>query len=90
MFCADTFTKNCPNNMEYSYSQTSCRKTCRSLSENDRTCYLSHMPVDGCGCAKNTYLNDIGECVPASDCPCYVNTEILAPMQVISKAGTTW
>ncbi|KAK3526304.1 hypothetical protein QTP70_022760 [Hemibagrus guttatus] len=85
----NTYTKNCPGNMEYSYNQTSCRKTCRSLSENDRTCNLSYTPLDGCGCAKNTYLNDMNECVPASDCPCYVDREVVAPMQVISMAGST-
>ncbi|MCI4382007.1 hypothetical protein PGIGA_G00258580, partial [Pangasianodon gigas] len=85
----NTFTKNCPGNMKYSYNQTSCRKTCRSLSENDRTCFLSHTPVDGCGCPENTYLNDMNVCVPSSDCPCYVDNEVVAPMQVISKAGTT-
>lgn len=90
MFCAETFTQNCPGNMEYSYNQTSCRKSCRSLSEIDHTCYLPYTPVDGCGCAENTYLNDMGECVPSSDCPCYVNNEIVAPLQVISKAGSTW
>ncbi|XP_053496889.1 mucin-2 [Ictalurus furcatus] len=85
----NTFTQNCPGNMKYSYNQTSCRKSCRSLSEIDHTCYLPYTPVDGCGCAENTYLNDMGECVPSSDCPCYVNNEIVAPMQVISKAGST-
>ncbi|XP_058264560.1 mucin-2-like isoform X2 [Hemibagrus wyckioides] len=84
-----TYTTKCPGNMEYSYNQTSCRKTCRSLSENDRTCHLSHTPVDGCGCAKNTYLNDMNECVPASECPCYVDSEVMAPLQVISMAGST-
>ncbi|KAF4081535.1 hypothetical protein AMELA_G00162330 [Ameiurus melas] len=85
----NTFTQNCKGNMEYSYNQTICRKTCRSLSETDHTCYLPFTPVDGCGCAENTYLNDMGECVSSSDCPCYLDSEIVAPMQVISKAGST-
>ncbi|GAA6093701.1 mucin-5AC-like [Tachysurus ichikawai] len=85
----DTYAKHCPGNMEYSYIQTGCRTSCRSLGQNDQTCSLSHTPVDGCGCPKNTYLNDMNECVPASECHCYVNGEIMTPMQVISKAGST-
>ncbi|KAL6474546.1 hypothetical protein MHYP_G00181070 [Metynnis hypsauchen] len=84
----DRFSKNCPGNMEYYYSLNSCGTTCRSLSGYDRTCNLIHTPVDGCGCAKGTYLNDKGECVPASSCPCYYNNQIVAPSQVINKYGT--
>ncbi|KAM9495182.1 uncharacterized protein Hap1MRO34_016080 [Clarias gariepinus] len=85
----DTYKNNCPGNMEYSYNQTSCRKTCRSLGENDHICDLSFTPVDGCGCPKDTYLNDRDECVLASDCPCYINNEVLAPGQINSQPGST-
>ncbi|KAL6474544.1 hypothetical protein MHYP_G00181050 [Metynnis hypsauchen] len=83
------FSADCPGNMEYYYSLSGCATTCRSLSAYDYTCQVSHTPVDGCGCAKGTYLNDKGECVPASSCPCYYNNQIVAPSQVISKDGTT-
>ncbi|KAF5908258.1 mucin-5AC-like isoform X2, partial [Clarias magur] len=85
----DTYKNNCPGNMEYSYNQTSCRKTCRSLGENDYICDLSFTPVDGCGCPEDTYLNDRDECVPASDCPCYINNELWAPGQITSQLGST-
>ncbi|KAL7867725.1 hypothetical protein SRHO_G00091090 [Serrasalmus rhombeus] len=83
------FSTDCPGNMEYYYSLSGCATTCRSLSAYDYTCQVSHTPVDGCGCAKGTYLDDKGECVPASSCPCYYNNQIVAPSQVISKDGTT-
>ncbi|KAL6474541.1 hypothetical protein MHYP_G00181020 [Metynnis hypsauchen] len=83
------FSQDCPGNMEYHYSLRSCGTTCRSLSGFDYTCKVSHTPVDGCGCAKGTYLNDKGDCVPASSCPCYYNNQVVAPSQVISKDGTT-
>ncbi|XP_037398834.1 mucin-2-like isoform X2 [Pygocentrus nattereri] len=83
------FSTDCPGNMEYHYSLSGCGTTCRSLSGHDHTCQVIHTPVDGCGCAKGTYLSDKGECVPASSCPCYYNNQVVAPSQVISKDGTT-
>ncbi|XP_037398966.1 mucin-2-like [Pygocentrus nattereri] len=82
------FSADCPGNMVYYYSLSGCATTCRSLSAYDYTCQVSHTPVDGCGCAKGTYLDDKGKCVPDSSCPCYYNNQIVAPSQVISKAGT--
>ncbi|CAB1322584.1 unnamed protein product, partial [Coregonus sp. 'balchen'] len=36
-----------------------------------RNTTCDQVPVDGCGCAEGTYLNDQGDCVPASLCSCY-------------------
>ncbi|KAI4871537.1 hypothetical protein NFI96_030346 [Prochilodus magdalenae] len=83
------FSRGCPGNMVYSYSLKSCGTTCHSLSGYDYTCQVTHTPVDGCGCAEGTYLNDKGECVPASKCPCYFNNQVVAPSQDINKDGTT-
>ncbi|KAL7867728.1 hypothetical protein SRHO_G00091120 [Serrasalmus rhombeus] len=83
------FSQDCPGNMVYYYSLNSCETTCRSLSGFDYTCQVSYTPVDGCACAKGTYLDDKGDCVPASSCPCYHNNQVVAPSQVISKDGTT-
>ncbi|XP_049330375.1 mucin-5B-like isoform X2 [Astyanax mexicanus] len=85
----DRFSEDCPGNMQYSYSRTSCGSTCRSLSEYDPSCKVKHTPVDGCGCAEGTYLNDKGECVSDSSCPCYYNNQVVAPSQVISVDGAT-
>uniref|UniRef100_A0A3B1K459 VWFD domain-containing protein n=1 Tax=Astyanax mexicanus TaxID=7994 RepID=A0A3B1K459_ASTMX len=75
----------CEGNMQYSYSQTSCGSTCRSLSRIDYTCKVKHTPVDGCGCAEGTYLNDEGECVSDSSCPCYYNNQVMVPSEVITN-----
>ncbi|XP_036433738.1 mucin-5B-like [Colossoma macropomum] len=83
------FSQDCSGNMEYYYSLSSCETTCRSLSGYDYTCQVSHTPVDGCACAEGTYLDDKGDCVPASSCPCYHNNQVVAPSQVINKDGTT-
>ncbi|XP_036433734.1 LOW QUALITY PROTEIN: mucin-5AC-like [Colossoma macropomum] len=82
-------TCDCSGNMKYYYHLSSCETTCRSLSGYDYTCKVSHTPVDGCACAKGTYLDDKGKCVPASSCPCYHNNQVVAPSQVINKDGTT-
>ncbi|XP_066524929.1 mucin-2-like [Hoplias malabaricus] len=85
----DRFSRDCPGNMKYQYSLSSCETTCRSLSGYDPTCQVTHTPVDGCGCGDDTFLNDKGECVPASSCPCYYNNQIVAPSQVLNMDGAT-
>ncbi|GCB65089.1 hypothetical protein scyTo_0009918 [Scyliorhinus torazame] len=62
---------NCPKTLVYSYNMTSCQRTCQSLGAPDKTCEIDIAPVDGCGCADGTYMEDTGKCVPASHCPCY-------------------
>ncbi|XP_048013922.1 mucin-2-like isoform X2 [Megalobrama amblycephala] len=77
----------CPGNMKYSYSVTSCDNTCRSLSEQDNTCQGSFIPVDGCVCSEGTYLNEAGTCVPAHQCPCYYENQVIKPSGVYYKDG---
>ncbi|XP_043562375.1 mucin-2 [Chiloscyllium plagiosum] len=61
----------CPKTLIYSYSMTSCHRTCKSLGAPDKTCEIDFEPVDGCGCANGTYMEETGKCVPPSRCPCY-------------------
>ncbi|TNN00100.1 hypothetical protein fugu_011346 [Takifugu bimaculatus] len=73
------YTNNCPSNFVYSYKMTNCGRTCQSLSQTDPTCAVAFTPVDGCGCAQGTYLSEKGECVPASECPCYTGDVVRHP-----------
>uniref|UniRef100_A0A8C1GCX6 VWFD domain-containing protein n=1 Tax=Cyprinus carpio TaxID=7962 RepID=A0A8C1GCX6_CYPCA len=66
-------------NMKYSYGVSSCGSTCRSLSEPSNTCPGSFTPVDGCVCSEGTYLNEVGSCVPAHQCPCYKGNQVIEP-----------
>ncbi|KAK9952106.1 hypothetical protein ABG768_017964 [Culter alburnus] len=77
----------CPGNMKYSYSVTTCDNTCRSLSDQDNTCQGSFTPVDGCVCSEGTYLNEAGTCVPAHQCPCYYENQVIKPSGVYYKDG---
>uniref|UniRef100_A0A3Q3FYF4 VWFD domain-containing protein n=1 Tax=Labrus bergylta TaxID=56723 RepID=A0A3Q3FYF4_9LABR len=83
------YTTTCPSNFVYGYQMESCGRTCRSLSQSDLTCEVKFTPLDGCGCAKGTYLNDEGECVSATKCPCYVEDMVVAPGSVIRISGQT-
>ncbi|KAG2463000.1 MUC5B protein, partial [Polypterus senegalus] len=85
----DKFSKNCPSTMTFSYSMTSCNRTCRSISEPDPTCRVDFTSVDGCGCSEGTYLNDNGKCVEQSACPCYLNGVVVKPEEVITKDGAS-
>ncbi|XP_048217429.1 mucin-5AC [Perognathus longimembris pacificus] len=64
-------TTTCPKSMSYHYHISTCQPTCRSLSEEDVTCQVSFVPVDGCACPEGTFLDDLGKCVQAASCPCY-------------------
>ncbi|XP_056138441.1 mucin-2 [Lampris incognitus] len=83
------YKTTCPGNLVYGYSMTSCGRTCRSLSLPDLTCKAEFTPVDGCGCAEGTYLNEKEQCVPASKCPCYEEDLIVHPGQNTRLHGRT-
>ncbi|KAJ8344258.1 hypothetical protein SKAU_G00315870 [Synaphobranchus kaupii] len=80
----------CPSTMVFAYSMTNCKRTCRSLSEPDYTCQVDFLPVDGCGCAKGTYMNQENQCVPPTSCPCYYKGAEVVPGETVIKNGATW
>uniref|UniRef100_I3NAQ5 Mucin-2 n=1 Tax=Ictidomys tridecemlineatus TaxID=43179 RepID=I3NAQ5_ICTTR len=64
-------TTTCPKSMTYHYHISTCQPTCRALSEEDVTCHVSFVPVDGCACPEGMFLDASDKCVPAASCPCY-------------------
>ncbi|KAM5186088.1 mucin-5AC-like [Callospermophilus lateralis] len=64
-------TTTCPKSMTYHYHISTCQPTCRALSEEDVTCHVSFVPVDGCACPEGMFLDTSDKCVPAASCPCY-------------------
>lgn len=86
----EKYMTNCPSTYVYGYQMTTCGRTCQSLSQSEPTCRVQFTPLDGCGCANGTYLNDKGVCVPASHCPCYVGETVVAPRHIINVHGQTW
>ncbi|XP_070686598.1 mucin-5AC [Pempheris klunzingeri] len=83
------YTTDCPSTFVYEHQMTSCRRTCRSLSQSDLTCEVEFTPLDGCGCAEGTYLNEKSQCVSASQCPCHVGDRLVNPGHVIRVHGQT-
>ncbi|XP_051915933.1 mucin-2-like [Hippocampus zosterae] len=81
------YTSNCPSTLVFDYHMTSCGRTCRSLGQPDLTCDVDLTPVDGCGCAQGTYLNERGECVPDFQCSCHVGDTVIRPKQIIRVHG---
>ncbi|XP_048039251.1 mucin-5AC-like [Megalobrama amblycephala] len=84
------YTLTCPATTVYSYQMTSCDRTCQSLSQSDSTCAIDFVPVDGCGCAEGTYMNENGDCVASSSCSCYDSGKIVPAGISISKDGGSW
>ncbi|XP_055505922.1 mucin-2-like [Leucoraja erinacea] len=89
---ADVCSKytNCPKTLVYSYNMTSCQRTCQSLAAPDKTCEVSIDPVDGCGCAEGTYMDDTGKCVEPSDCPCYHKGTVVPAGEVVHENDVMW
>uniref|UniRef100_A0A3Q3BFU2 Mucin 2, oligomeric mucus/gel-forming n=1 Tax=Kryptolebias marmoratus TaxID=37003 RepID=A0A3Q3BFU2_KRYMA len=63
----------CPASQVFSYQQQ-CPKTCRSLASEEQSCTLDPMPVGGCFCPRDRYLNEKDNCVPIEECSCHLFT----------------
>ncbi|KAK2917756.1 hypothetical protein Q8A73_004502 [Channa argus] len=85
----EKYTTECPPTFVYDYQMTSCGRTCRSLSQSELTCEIEFTPLDGCGCAEGTFLNEKGECVTASQCSCYLGETVVQPGQIVEVHGQT-
>ncbi|XP_071974250.1 mucin-5AC-like isoform X2 [Engystomops pustulosus] len=81
------YAKSCKESQVYQYNVTQSQPTCRSYSNNDATFDFEFSPVDGCVCRDGTYLNDNGECVPASSCPCYYQGNIMESGEMVEENG---
>ncbi|XP_025063680.1 mucin-5AC-like [Alligator sinensis] len=81
------YTTTCPKSLSYSYVINSCQPTCQSLSEPDATCNIKFVPVDGCTCVNDTYMDESGKCVPASRCPCYYKGSLVPSGEVVHEDG---
>uniref|UniRef100_A0A3Q1I5B4 Mucin 5.1, oligomeric mucus/gel-forming n=1 Tax=Anabas testudineus TaxID=64144 RepID=A0A3Q1I5B4_ANATE len=79
----EKYTSNCPSTFVYDYQMSSCGRTCRSLSQSELICEIDFTPLDGCGCAEGTYLDEKGECVTASQCSCHMGDTVVQPGQDI-------
>ncbi|XP_052028799.1 mucin-5AC [Apodemus sylvaticus] len=80
-------TITCPKSMTYQYHISTCQPTCRSLNEEDVTCHISFIPVDGCTCPKGTFLDDSGKCVQATSCPCYYKGSTVPNGESVHDSG---
>ncbi|XP_069823960.1 mucin-5AC-like [Dendropsophus ebraccatus] len=83
----EKYTKTCKDSQVYQYNVTRGQPMCRSRS-NDATVFnFEFSPVDGCVCKEGTYLNDQGDCVESSSCPCYSQGNVLESGEMIEENG---
>lgn len=80
----------CPSGLVFKYNVKACNSSCRSLSERDRSCDVEDVPVDGCSCPDGMYQNNEGNCVPKSQCDCYMNDEVMKPGKLIQIDDNKW
>ncbi|XP_077316280.1 mucin-5AC-like isoform X2 [Lithobates pipiens] len=81
------YTQSCKASQIFRYHVNEFQPTCRSLSEADATRYTELDPVDGCVCRDGTYMNDNGDCVEASSCPCYYQGNVMQSGEMIEENG---
>uniref|UniRef100_A0A8D2D4H9 Mucin-2 n=1 Tax=Sciurus vulgaris TaxID=55149 RepID=A0A8D2D4H9_SCIVU len=77
----------CPKSMTYHYHISTCQPTCRALSEEDVTCQVSFVPVDGCTCPEGTFLDASDKCVQAASCPCYHRGSVVPNGESVHDSG---
>ncbi|XP_032203677.1 mucin-19 isoform X9 [Mustela erminea] len=75
---------SCPSDLVFKYNIKACNKTCRLLSERYRSCDIEDVPFDGCTCPDGMYQNNEGNCVPKSQCDCYINGKVIQPGKLIN------
>ncbi|XP_078077488.1 mucin-6-like [Mustelus asterias] len=63
----------------FSYDSKACNHTCFSLSNPVLECTENGVPVDGCNCPPDTFLDDTNTCVSASSCPCFLQSGPIIP-----------
>ncbi|XP_044125172.1 mucin-5AC-like [Bufo gargarizans] len=83
----EKYTKSCKDSQVYQYNVTRCQPTCRSRSNDDTTFNYEFSPVDGCVCREGTYLNDNGDCVDSSSCPCYYQGNAMQSGEMAEEDG---
>ncbi|XP_064348021.1 mucin-2 [Camelus dromedarius] len=76
---------SCPTSQLFLYNLTTCQRTCRSLSESDTRCLKGFLPVDGCGCPDQAFLDEKGRCVPLAKCSCYHHGLYLEAGEVVLR-----
>ncbi|XP_055505836.1 mucin-6-like [Leucoraja erinacea] len=75
----------CADRQVFSYNARACDRTCVSLSDRDFECTAIDVPVDGCVCPPQTYLDVHGVCVEAADCQCMLaDGNFVAPNKSIT------
>uniref|UniRef100_A0A665UKP3 Mucin 2, oligomeric mucus/gel-forming n=1 Tax=Echeneis naucrates TaxID=173247 RepID=A0A665UKP3_ECHNA len=74
----------CPPSQTFSYKHQRCQLTCRSLG-SQQSCTSDFLPVDGCSCPEDHYLNEKEICVPKAKCPCYHNEVCVLPISYINS-----
>ncbi|XP_042191379.1 mucin-19-like [Callorhinchus milii] len=71
----DICDKPCTNNHVFEYNIRSCNRSCRSLSEYDFTCNIQDVPVYGCGCTEELYMDSNRDVVMEK----YILTVLILP-----------
>ncbi|KAM5138198.1 uncharacterized protein ACMZJ9_016793 [Mantella aurantiaca] len=81
------YMQTCRESQVYRYHVNQFQPTCQSLSEAHATRNAKLVPVDGCVCSDGTYMNDNGDCVAASSCPCYYQGNVMQSGEMIEENG---
>ena len=73
--------QNCPNE---------CVRTCHIISNNPVCTQDLTRCAEGCSCPEGQTLNDHGDCIPVSQCPCEFGTLQYAPGVQTKMENKIW
>lgn len=78
----------CPGLQQYQVCGNPCERTCRNMAEAGSTC-TAHC-VEGCNCPDGQALDNQGQCVPVSQCPCVFDGHEFPPGYKALKGAQLW
>ncbi|XP_033639813.1 SCO-spondin-like [Asterias rubens] len=77
---------SCPGSQVYSNCGPTCGQSCRDLS---LPCIETDYCVEGCNCPEGSVLDDDGNCISPSFCPCYYDDHVYSPGDEIEQSCRT-
>jgi len=79
----------CDGGQVYQVCPNECTRTCFNIA-NFPDCVQSSVCAEGCGCPAGQTLDDTGNCVGISSCPCIFDGKTFQPGLAVERGNDIW
>ncbi|WAQ93436.1 HMCT-like protein [Mya arenaria] len=79
----------CNGGQEYQVCPNECTRTCSNIA-NDQGCVQSSVCAEGCACPAGQTLDDYGNCLSISKCPCLFAGNEFLPGITVGRGDQIW